>query len=212
MVEARDRIVTEALSCLGGEAERLRDEEDLYRRRLAQVHGETTKLIEVLKSLGAKGLASVRSELERLESEEGQIRQSLVEIGKRQAPVARVGEDAKAFLDTWQDIGELLESATPEEQMQILQHYIEVIELGAIDPDSKTGTYAMRLFPEVRPDRGFDFDADDCPDEPSPGPEMANGDATKNGCAPVAVNHGRLGSHNRPESSASRLLSEHLIC
>lgn len=209
MVEARDRIVTEALSCLGGEAERLRDEEDLYRRRLAQVHGETTKLIEVLKSLGAKGLASVRSELERLESEEGQIKKSLAEIGKRQAPVARVGEDAKAFLDTWQDIGELLESATPEEQMQILQHYIEVIELGAIDPDSKTGTYAMRLFPEVRPDRGFGFGEGDGPDDANPGPETANGDTTKNGCDPVTVNLGRLGSHNRPESSPRRTRTSH---
>jgi len=31
---------------------------------------------------------------------------------------------------------------------------------------------------------------------------MANGDATTNGCDPVCVNPGRLGSHNRPESSA----------
>lgn len=125
--------------CVHGEADRHREEEDLHRRRLAQLHAETSKLIEVLKSLGAKGLSRVHSELERLEAEEEQVRQSLAEITKRQAPVTRVGDDAKTFLDTWQDIGELLESATPQEQMQILQHYIEVIELGAIDQSNKTG-------------------------------------------------------------------------
>jgi chaperonin cofactor prefoldin len=154
MVEARDRIVQEALLCLGGEADRLREEEDLARRRLAQVHADIGRLVEVLKSLGARGLSSVQSELERLEEEEGQIKQSLADIARRQAPVERVSDDARSFVETWQDIGDLLASATPEERMQILQHYIEVVELGLIDPETRTGSYAMRLFPEVRPDRG----------------------------------------------------------
>ncbi|MBI1321619.1 hypothetical protein GC170_00310 [bacterium] len=203
LVEARDRIVQEAIACLGGEAERLVEEESLSRRRLAQVRGETSKLIEVLKSLGARGLSSVQSELERLEEEEGQIKKNLTDIAKQQAPVERVTDDARTFLETWEDIGELLQSATPEEQMQILQHYIEVIELGAIDQSSKTGTYAMRLFPEVRPDRGFDFDADDCPDDGNPTPETTNGAAPEIGNGSACVNLGRSGSHNRPESSAT---------
>ena len=144
------------------------------------------------------------SELERLEEEEGQIKTNLVDLAKRQAPVERVSDDARSFLETWQDIGELLEAAMPEERLQLLQHYIEVVELGTIDPETRTGSYAMRLFPEVRPDRGFDFGGDNGPDDGSSGPEMANGDATKNGCDPVAVNPGRFGSHNRPESSPSR--------
>jgi len=69
MVEARDRIVQEALSYLGGEAERLRDAEDLSRRQLAQVHADIGRLGEVFKSLGARGLA-MQGELERLEVEE----------------------------------------------------------------------------------------------------------------------------------------------
>ena len=82
MVEARDRIVQEALSCLGGEAVRLREEEDLARRRLSQVRADIGRLVEVLKSLGARGLASVQSELERLEDEEGQMKKNLTEIAK----------------------------------------------------------------------------------------------------------------------------------
>ena len=39
--------------------------------------------------------------------------------------------------------------------MLLILHYVEVIELQSTDPHTRTGTYAMRLFPEVRPDRGF---------------------------------------------------------
>jgi hypothetical protein len=36
-------------------------------------------------------------------------------------------------------------------QAVILQHYIEVIELQPADSNGKTGTYALKLFPEVSP-------------------------------------------------------------
>src|SRR5262245_35792876 len=133
MVEARDRIVQEALACLGGEAARLRDEEEVTRRRVTQVRADTGRLVEVLKSLGARGLASVQAELERLEAEEDQLKRTLTDLATRQAPVERVSDDARSFLESWQDIGELLEAATPEERLQLLQHYIEVVELGPID-------------------------------------------------------------------------------
>jgi site-specific DNA recombinase len=205
MVEARDRIVQEALSCLGGESVRLHEEEDLARRRLAHVHADIGRLVEVLKSLGARGLASVHSELERLEEEEGHIKKNLTDIAKRQAPVERVSEDARSFLETWQDIGELLEAATPEERLQVLQHYIEVVELGPIDPGTRTGSYAMRLFPEVRPDRGFDFGGDNGPNDSTPGPETTNGAIPASEDGSAVVNPGRFGSHNRPESSAGKI-------
>jgi hypothetical protein len=116
-----------------------------------------------------------------------------------------VSDDARLFLESWRNIGKLLDSATPDERMQILQHYIEVVELGPIDPDTRTGTYAMRLFPEVRPDRGFDFGSGDTgPDDSTPGPEKTNGAIPVNGNGSAVVNPGRLGSHNRPESSPSR--------
>ena len=110
----------------------------------------------------------------------------------------------RSFLETWQDVGELLASATPEEQMQILQHYIEVVELGPIDPETRTGSYAMRLFPEVRPHRGFDFGGNSGPDDASSGPETTNGAVHANGTGSTCVNRGQLGSHDCPESSPSR--------
>ena len=205
LVEARDRIVQEALACLGGEAVRLRDEEDVARRRLAQVRADTGRLVEVLKTLGARGLASVRAELERLEEEEGQIKSRLAGIARQQAPVERVNDDARSFLETWQDIGELLGAATPEKRMQILQHYIEVVEIGRIDAETRTGTYAMRLFPEVRPDRGFDFGGDGGWDISNPGPGTTSGAVPAGDSGPARVNPEQLGSHNRPESSPGRI-------
>ena len=73
--------------------------------------------MEVLKSLGVGGLASVQVEFEeRLEDEEGEIKQKMTELAKRQAPVERVTDDARSFLATWQDIGDLLHSATQQER------------------------------------------------------------------------------------------------
>lgn len=205
MVEARDRIVQEALSCLGDESVRLREEEELTRHRVAQVRADIGRLVEVLKSLGARGLTSVQAELERLESEESQLKRSLTDIATRQEPVERVSDDARSFLETWQDIGELLEAATPEERLQILQHYIEVVELGPVDPETRTGSYAMRLFPEVRPDRGFDFGGEKGPNDSNPSPETTNGASPGEEDGSACVNPGRFGSHNRQESSAGKI-------
>ena len=128
----------------------------------------------------------MQAELERLEAEEQRLKVTLTTIAKRQAPVERIGRDAQAFLETWQDVGELLEAATSEERQQILQHYIEVIELGNIDRETRTGTYALRLFPEVRLDRGFDFGEDrgSGQDDVNPGPETTNGAIAANGDDP----------------------------
>ncbi len=189
LVEARDRIVQEAVACLDGETVRLKDEEDTTKRSLGQIRADIGRLVDVLKSLGAKGLASVRDELERLEAEEKRLESTLTQIAKRQAPVERIGRDAQAFLETWQDVGELLDAATTEERLQILQHYIEVIELGNIDRETRTGTYALRLFPEVRPDRGFDFGdgGGNGPDDVNSGPETTNGAVATNGSDPAVL-------------------------
>jgi hypothetical protein len=138
---------------------------------------------------------SVRDELRRLEREEKELRRQLVEIAKRQEPMTRISEDAKAFIRTWQDVGEILDAATHEERLLILRHYVEVIELHSTDPKGTTGTYAIRLFPEVRPDRGFDLgnsDPSSGPDDESPCPEMTNGDGSLVGDDPALLTDSRL--------------------
>ena len=192
-LEAREKIVERALSCLGGESVRLAKDIDLLRRQEQKTKADIGRLLEVLKSLGASGLASVQSELSRLEKEQKEIRQQISRIEKQQEPLERITDDAQAFVKNWGDVGELLDAATHEERLLILRHYVEVVELHATDPKGKTGTYALRLFPEVRPDRGFDWDEEG----PNRGPdnrypETKNGDGSQLEDVPVLTDSGSV--------------------
>lgn len=91
-------------------------------------------------------------------------------------PAQRISEDAQTFLESWEDVEEILDAATPEEQAEILRHYIEVVELQPSE-DGKTGTYVLKLFPEIRVDRGFDWDSANSEDG-SPPPQTQNGAVT----------------------------------
>jgi site-specific DNA recombinase len=177
-LEAREKIVERAIRCLDSESVKLREQAETLNRQHQKTTADIGRLIEVLKNLGVKGLPSVQTELSRLEDEERRIRKELSLVEKRQEPMTRISEDAKAFIRTWEDVGELLDNATQDERLLILRHYVEVIELHCTDAKGKSGTYAMRLFPEVRPDRGFGLGeepADFGPDDGSPCPETTNG-------------------------------------
>ncbi len=84
---------------------KLKQEEEVLRRQQQKTKADLNRLIEVLKSLGTEVLDSVRDELRRLEREEKELRRQLAEIAKRQEPMTRISEDAKAFIRTWQDVG-----------------------------------------------------------------------------------------------------------
>lgn len=133
----------------------------------------------MLKTLGVNAIASVQSELTRLETEERSLQQQLRSLTRQQEPLERITDDATTFIKNWSDVAELLDAATDEERMQLLRHYVEVVELHADDPEGKTGTYAMRLFPEVRPEQGFEWPevTSEPPGGGSAGPETTNGDA-----------------------------------
>ena len=55
----------------------------------------------------------------------------------RQEPMTRISRDAKAFIQTWDDVGELLDAATAEEQAFLLCHYVDVVELHSTDDKGK---------------------------------------------------------------------------
>lgn len=151
MEEARDRIVQEALKVIAEEFTRVQGEEEILRRQLARVRGDIGQLVGVLKTLGASALKSVQDELSRLEQEERGLDEQLQDVSKRKDPLDQISSQARQFIETWKNVGQLLDQADAEEQRLILQHYVEVIELRATDSKGKVGTYALRLFPEVRP-------------------------------------------------------------
>jgi site-specific DNA recombinase len=122
------------------------------------------------------------------------LERQLRTLARRQEPLERITDDATTFVRNWSDVAELLDAATDEERLQLLRHYVEVVELHADDTEGRTGTYAMRLFPEVRPDHGFEW-AEVTP-EPSAGgsagPETTNGDATPKGGTADSLTDSRL--------------------
>ena len=128
----------------------------------------------------------VQSELTRLETEERSLQEQLRSLARQQAPLERVTDDATTFIRNWSVVAELLDAATDEERMQLLRHYVEVVELHADVPEGRTGTYAMRIFTEVRSDQGFEW-AEITPEPPGggiAGTETTIGDvAPKDGTA-----------------------------
>src|SRR5206468_4042102 len=67
------------------------------------------------------------------------------------APLAAAVQRAREFVAGWAAVAELLDAAEPDEARLLVQHFVEVVELAHESADGRTGTYALRLFPEVRP-------------------------------------------------------------
>ncbi len=148
---ARDKIVEQAAALLDDEGTRLAGEEEIARRQLSKIRGEINRLLEVLKSLGADALTSIKDELSRLETEEKHLVRELRRLADRQRPIERINEQARKFLQTWQGVAEILDQASADEQRQIIQHFIEVVELTATTEKKDVGTYSLKLFPEANP-------------------------------------------------------------
>ena len=151
-VEAREKIVEQALSCLSNESAKMRQEEEVLKRQQQRTRADISRLIEVLKSSGAKGLSSVQTELTKLESEDLELERRCKELAKRQNPLNQISEDARKFVQNWAEVESLLDEATEEEKTQLVRHYVEVIEIHPSDTKGEAGTYVMKLFPEVRTD------------------------------------------------------------
>ena len=190
-VEAREKIVDRAVECLSGESERLKEAEEVVRRQQLKVKADIGRLVEVLKSIGVKGLQSVEHELRQLERDEKELTKKLKQIQSEQAPAERISADAKAFLESWEDVGDLLDAATPEEQTQILRHYVEVLELHPETKNGRKGTYILKLFPEVCPDRGFEW-LDDVDGPEMPDPPTKNGTDAEFGDNPELLTESAL--------------------
>ncbi len=83
--------------------------------------------------------------------EQSDLRQRLQALSAESAPLAAAMARAREFVAGWATVAQILDAAEEDELRLLLQHFVEVIELAHESADGKTGTYALRLFPEVRP-------------------------------------------------------------
>ncbi len=112
---------------------------------------EINNLLGVLAKMGAEAACLVEEGLVRLKSEREQLQGKLKELDAVKAPHDAVRDQARKFVESWTDVGQLLDEADLPEQMIILQHFVQALELKAADADAKKGTYALRIFPELGP-------------------------------------------------------------
>jgi uncharacterized protein YdiU (UPF0061 family) len=194
-VEAREKIVEQALSCLSNESAKMRQEEEVLKRQQQRTRADISRLVEVLKSSGAKGLSSVQTELTKLESEDLELARRCKELAKRQKPLNQISEDARKFVQNWGEVDSLLDEATEEEKTQLVRHYVEVIEIHPSDTKGEAGTYVMKLFPEVRTDWRIGWSDQYlseliCDDRRLP--ETTNGDAAPEGGTAAVLTEPRL--------------------
>ncbi len=147
--EARKQITDTALNCLRSDYQRLKEKAGLINQRMSGVQSEINNLLSVLKATGTAALSSIQDELREREFERDRLRSQLQEIEADKAPASHLEQQCQKFVESWTNIGELLDSATLEETRVILQHFVEVIQLECTDKEAKRGRYLIKLFPEV---------------------------------------------------------------
>ncbi len=182
--EARQAIIDAAAIMVTGRRGELDSQAADLRQRILSNKSERSKLLEVLKVGGASAFLSVKDELERLEEEADRLEHSLAAIALEQEPLEQQEAAARTFLESWGGIGDIFAAAEPEELRAILQHFVEVIEFRSVDPGSRQGEYAIRMFPEV--DASF---GQDDPPAPPGGDDTGSGAKRKK----PAPNSGRGG-------------------
>jgi DNA invertase Pin-like site-specific DNA recombinase len=150
---ARRQVISEALKQIDASAHAADQEAQSVRSRLTTVKAEIGRLVAVLKEMGTGGLDGIKDELTRLEREKGELQARLEELQQQKTPVDQILTLAKTFIENWPGVGELIREATGDERRGILEQYVEVVQMTPTGPDGKSGTYALRLFPEATPDR-----------------------------------------------------------
>ncbi|MGC4004089.1 MAG: recombinase family protein [Pirellulales bacterium] len=183
--ESREAIVKQAIIKFGGLEAQLQEEEATIRRQTSQLSAEKGRLLEVLKAQGAKGLASVQGELERIESQEKVLKTELKKIATRQQPLQGVAQQAAEFMQNWAGIDQLFAEANPDELHAILQHFVDVLEIHSSDSKSKSGQYTLQLFPGVK--LGQEYKATEAGGLKKNAPEMTNGTVADAGNDPEVL-------------------------
>lgn len=145
---ARMKIIQEAMTELDSNGQHQRAEEETLRRQLNRVKSEVGQLIQVLKANGAAAFPSIQQELASLQAEEQDLSNQIGKLAEKRGVIDQCHEHAKRFLESWADIDRLFDAAEEDDLRLIIQHFVEVIELTS-DGSSNTGSYALRLFPDV---------------------------------------------------------------
>ena len=133
----RQKIFEAAMREVDDEGRKLASQIDIARHRLTRVQVEIQNLLEVLKHMGRSGITSVGDELKQLEVEREKLQTDIKAMTEQESPIKQITEAGRAFLEDWQDIGEILGGAEPDEQRCLLHHFVQSLELKFLDGEEK---------------------------------------------------------------------------
>ena len=126
--------------------ELLRVKEDQVRRRLVEVGGELSPLIDAVKSGGAGGFRAVQEEMQRLEGIREELEMDLVAIvdQRKLLSMDRLSDDV--ILSRYRDLKEVLDRADGLELTMLLSTIIRRIDWQPDPEGSLGGRYKMVLY------------------------------------------------------------------
>ncbi len=84
-----------------------------------------------------------------LEAEQMGLQTKLSDLANAAEPANRMANAARQFVDGWCDVGELLSSAEPAEQNEIIRCFVAALELRFHDKAPKRADYTLHLYPEL---------------------------------------------------------------
>ncbi len=168
-IEDRQRIRDEAFRQLDDSGEKVRSEMDAVRKRLTTVTTEIGNLVDVVARLGASQFGSIQEKLGNLEVEQIELQAKLADLMKAAEPRNQVADAARQFVDGWCDVGELLTSADPAEQKEIIRCFVAALELRFHEKETKRADYTLHLYPELGDlNGGGEVSGPDGPEFPDP--------------------------------------------
>lgn len=143
----RERIREAAVKIVAADALRIDTEKVTTQHRLSEVTTQIGRLLSFLRDPDFAALDSVKLDLQKLEVEQKQLRERIADLDAQGGPLNEVISAANAFLRNWSGLDAILSEATPEELRNVLQHFVEVVEIRPNDEVGKMGQYTLGFLP-----------------------------------------------------------------
>ena len=148
----RQKIASEALKLVEGEAQSASDDFRLVSNQLSALKSEIGRLVGSLKQFGSNVPRSVVEELTKLESEERNLEARKNQMAEKRQPWDKVTQKARDFIQSWTSVGDLLKQADLNGQKTLMRSLIHRLELQPDAEEKGAGAYRLILNPGWLPE------------------------------------------------------------
>ncbi len=125
----------------------LKSEEARLKKRLGGLEAEIAKFMDVLRSNGANGFASIKDELSKLENEKGHLECDIAAMTAKVGVLEADQVPEAMVVAAYRRLHDLLKAAQPQALAQLLPAIIRKIVWSPATDGSRGGRYQMSLWP-----------------------------------------------------------------